>query len=122
MSYKLTNTDTIIRLSDKACIPTDPANTDYQEYIAWISEGNTPELVDPPTLEQLKQAINAVCQSIILDRFSLIHQLNVANGLYADKGMKAWIADMVSESNRCTDLIDMNQEAVPMWPEYVEVV
>lgn len=44
--YKLINyQETVVgvtRLVDNACIPFDQDNTDYQAYLKWLSEGNTP--------------------------------------------------------------------------------
>ena len=37
------DTNRIRRVSDGATIPFNPANKDYQEYLEWVSEGNTPE-------------------------------------------------------------------------------
>jgi len=49
--YQLTLSNTVVRLSDNAFIPQDPANTDYQAYLAWLEEGNTPLPPDEPKKE-----------------------------------------------------------------------
>ena len=36
----------ILRKEDNAFIPKDEANMDYQEYLAWVAQGNTAEAVD----------------------------------------------------------------------------
>ncbi|AIR93585.1 hypothetical protein AVU42_gp029 [Prochlorococcus phage P-TIM68] len=53
MSYKLDKnirtgelTDNVIRKSDNAVIPFDETNRDYQEYLSWVNEGNTPDPAD----------------------------------------------------------------------------
>ena len=45
----LGNVKTLIRIIDNADIPFDPANTDYQQYLAWLAEGNEPIPADEVT-------------------------------------------------------------------------
>jgi hypothetical protein len=33
----------LVHLTEMAIIPFDEANTDYQQYLAWLAEGNEPE-------------------------------------------------------------------------------
>jgi hypothetical protein len=40
------NINTVLRIADNSYIPFDPDNTDYQAYLKWVSEGNTPEQAD----------------------------------------------------------------------------
>ena len=53
MTYKLyktsiekTELDAVLKINKDGSMTSfifDPANTDYQEYLKWIAEGNTPE-------------------------------------------------------------------------------
>lgn len=64
--YKMIDEISMIRISDGAFIPADPANTDYQDYLAWLSAGNTPEPAEPipaappisATPYQIREALN----------------------------------------------------------------
>ena len=41
----IVSSNSVLR-NDGACIPFDEANTDYQAYLKWLDEGNTPEPAD----------------------------------------------------------------------------
>ena len=67
MTYKLTNSTSIIRTTDGACIPADAANIDYAAYLEWIAAGNIPQPADPQPepapvvdpVEKLRQFLSA---------------------------------------------------------------
>lgn len=66
--YKLTLSGTqVIRVSDNAHIPFAEGNSDYAEYLKWLSEGGVPLSADPPapiiytvSPRQLRQALTIV--------------------------------------------------------------
>ena len=43
------DTKAVLRLSDMASIPFDPANTDYQQYLKFLEEGGQPLPADEGT-------------------------------------------------------------------------
>jgi hypothetical protein len=60
--YQLTSFGSVIRLTDTAFIPPDPANTDYAAYLAWVEEGNMPDpapVPEPAPVLTTEQKLNA---------------------------------------------------------------
>ena len=55
--YKLTKSNSIIRLADNATIPLPANESEGWKYEAWLAEGNTPFPVDPPTIDELNAPI-----------------------------------------------------------------
>jgi hypothetical protein len=68
--YKITQENTILRLSDNAFIPPDPANTDYAAYLEWVAAGNTsepapePEPTPEPTPQQKLEAAGLTVEEL----------------------------------------------------------
>lgn len=50
MAYQIWPDGLLKRMADGAIIPPDPANADYQRYLAWVSDGHTakPAPLPPP--------------------------------------------------------------------------
>jgi hypothetical protein len=84
--YKLTASANIYRTTDGGWIPPVLANTDYQQYLKWLAEGNTPEpYVAPstpiPSIVSMRQARLALLQNGLLDDVNTA----IAVGTEADK-------------------------------------
>jgi hypothetical protein len=66
--YQLTNSPTIIRLADHACIPPDSGNTDYAAFLEWVEAGNTPEPApEPAALAELMPAEKLARSGLTVD-------------------------------------------------------
>jgi len=74
--YKLTDNTQIIRISDGASIPDDPANSDYAAYLEWVEDGNTPEAADVPPAPTYKELRAAEYPSIV-DQLDKIYHTGI---------------------------------------------
>jgi hypothetical protein len=85
---------TYVLRDDGACIPLDEANADYQAYLAWAAEGNTPALPPPPTVDdiigrfmpQLQDWMDGVAKQNGYDSV-------VSCATYATSSVAQWAAD-----------------------------
>jgi hypothetical protein len=71
--YKIIDTK-LVRTRDNANIPEDPANLDYQEYLAWIDQGG---ILEPPDLdyEIVDGKINIIDYSIITNYTAAVQKI-----------------------------------------------
>ena len=89
--YKLTSSTIILR-ADGANIPADSANTDYANFLAWLSEGNTPLPADPLPPPPPKQFTSLE----YLDLFTESEQLAVVSATMAVPQVKLWYDKMLA--------------------------
>lgn len=111
--YKLTNTTSIIRLTDSAFIPTDSRNTDFQIYQEWLNAGNVPEPADAETIDQVQARITQQVQQR-LDNFAKTR--NYDNCLSACSYVASTNAKFKNEATYCIELRDQT------WLKCVEIL
>ena len=85
--YKLTLTTYIFRIEDGANIPNDDGNIDYQDYLAWVGEGN----VAIPADVVVALVIENSCTPLqFLDLFTQQEQLSVVTAAKNYPQLQLW--------------------------------
>jgi hypothetical protein len=86
------NAASIIRIADGACIPVDPKNVDYADYLRWIENGNAPEslAVPIPAQSDYEAAIDRHLSLVAAERG---YKSEASNLSYRDSSIAAWAAE-----------------------------
>ena len=91
-NLKQISNNAVMRISDYAFIPFAPGNKDYQEYLKWIEQGNTP--IPPDPIEITEQDYTKAIQTH-LDNIAKDRQYTDAISLtsYKDSTITQWASE-----------------------------
>ena len=101
-----------IRISDGANIPEDINNTDYQKVLAWLEDGNSPDITEP--LEVGYEAKRQYAYADETDSVSVINtMLDMIEAIAIEieargEGVTAGFRKLIAMKNRVNDKVKRN--------------
>ena len=81
----------IIRLSDNKIIPADSYDSDYQEFLAWVIAGNTPEPADP-----IPEPPKVMTSLQFFELFTEQEQLEIVTATMTNPLVKLWYDKLIA--------------------------
>lgn len=73
--YQLTSGPCVLRLADRANIPVDEGNADYQDYLAWVALGNEALPIATRTEQEMAEEKKVLLSQAVAKRDILLHHL-----------------------------------------------
>lgn len=85
--YKLTNAGNIFCIENNSFIPTDAENADYQAYLLWVADGNSPDSADDLPTPDAQISPRQVRMAMTQMNLRTLVESAVANG---DQNLQDW--------------------------------
>lgn len=114
MNYTINPLGGVIR-DDGANIPPDPSNRDWQDYLAWVAEGNTPDPVPPPTAEEIQAANQSRRNALLANAAAAMGPLQDAVDLDEATAAEAAMLTAWKKFRVAVNRVDLTV-ADPVWP------
>jgi len=108
--YKITSTTTIKRINDNSCIPTDPTNIDYQQFIQDVAEQGYDVVEGPDVVQPSYAELRSPEYPSITDQLDKIYH----------SGVNAWKAEIKEIKDKYPKAITGRTDIGPL-PEWLYV-